>query len=49
MAIASATGTAVGGALAATTVGTAAVAVAPVAVGFAAACAVGSVISWFFD
>ena len=49
VAIASATSTAVGGALAATTVGAATVAAAPVVFGFAAACAVGGFISSLFD
>ena len=48
-AITAATTTAIGGAVAATTLGTVAVAAAPVAIGFAAACAVCSFISDFWD
>lgn len=48
-AVAAVTGTTVGGALAATTVGAATVVAAPVVIGFAAACAVGSFISDLFD
>lgn len=48
-AISAATGTAVGAAVAGTAVGAAAIAAAPVVVPFAAACAIGSLISDLFD